>query len=603
MTPFHLTSLTFFFVFAIASAAVSKGPPRTFGIGLPAGFVPIAANPTVVMNYSLSGPSSDLGVLSHFWVTGDVDRNVLVEYFIDEESKPSIAFEPSMACGQGYPNLIENDPLPAEAGLYEAAGKMGKAGAVGGWYFKYKIPFQRSILAQIRLINSSMPSQYAYIQIRGYEVNAGDAGIVLPTGIELPRSARMQLQVIENNTWPALQLVSLANVSFGYSAILYQLTMALSTYPPANNYIEGCFHLYRTADESFPALVTGTGFEDEFNSAYWFGAASGFPNGVLFTQAESGLVHFSRGPPQGPAGLEQLSAYRFFDGEVVGMEDGGRFVWRVGDEGGKCFSNGTESIIGTPSAVAVKSYMWLYTWLNGNPIIPIGDIAQPQSISYLCAADKCVLVPNSSGDYLFSNCDEQCHPSPIPPPIPGPKDVVGCASGFCDAFCNASSTVHGCLAQWPGSVNMRAEKTGTPCGGPLGPCTTSPADACADGWDICLSNFSIIGLDIASFRAGLSYKDCASSDPRSFVSGMSHALVQWQNLPPGPCPAEVITNDNGCSLPNWGAEPVCCGSDCDIPSCPNSVWIDNTRIHVGENEACSSIQSQYVSGVLCCKMT
>lgn len=595
-SPFLNSFLVSLFVIVISATS----PPKTFGIGLPASFVPIIGTPTVLLNYTLS-VESDLGILSHFWTTGDVDKNVIIEYFIDGESIPSIAFEPSMACGQGFPNDISNDPLPQQADLYEAGGKMGKAGAVGGWYFKYKIPFQKSILAQIRLINATLSSQYAYIQIRGYEIGIGDTGLVLSNSFELPRSARMQLQVIENNTWPALQFVSLANVSFGYSAILYLLTIALSTYPPANNYIEGCFHLLRTADESFPGLVTGTGFEDEFNSAYWFGAASGYPNGVLFSQAESGLLHFSRGPPQGPDGLEQLSAYRFFDGELIGMENGGRFIWRVGDEGGKCFSNGTNSIIGTPSAVAVKSNLWLYLWPNGQPISPINTIQQPQSISYSCIGEKCVLIPNASGDFLFSNCDNTCVPTPIPPPVPGPPSVVGCSSGFCHAFCNVSSTVHGCLAQWDGSQNMRANKTGSSCGDSLGKCNV-PADACAHGWGICLSDFNIAGLDITSFRSGITPNNCGKNDPRSFVTGMSHAILSWQPLPPGPCPVETITVDNSCSSPGWGSEPVCCGQSCDTPSCPNSIWINNTRIHIGENEACGSIQSQFVSGVLCCKL-
>lgn len=60
----------------------------------------------------------------------------------------------------------------------------------------------------------------------------------------------------------------------------------------------------------------GTGFEDFYDSAYWFGAASGFPDAILFQHAGSGLEHFSRGPPLGAAGAEQLSAYRFFDREV-----------------------------------------------------------------------------------------------------------------------------------------------------------------------------------------------------------------------------------------------------------------------------------------------
>jgi hypothetical protein len=245
---------------AARAALADMQPPRTFGVGFTASQAPVCASPTLLLNHTLSA-GAELGILSHFWCTGDVDRNVVVEYFVDGEAAPSIAFEPAMASGQGFPQFIGDDPLAQQASLYEAAGKMGKAGPVGGWYHKYKIPFGRSLLAQIRLINGTA-CQYAYIQIRGHEVFAGEPGVVLPSGAALPRAARMLLQTIENATFAPLQQVALANVSRGTSAVLYQATLATSTYPPGNNYIEGCFHLLRTADEPFPGLVVGTGFEE-----------------------------------------------------------------------------------------------------------------------------------------------------------------------------------------------------------------------------------------------------------------------------------------------------------------------------------------------------
>ena len=605
---------------------------------------------------------------------------------------------------------MSDDPLAQQASLYEAGGKMGKAGAVGGWYFKYKIPFQVSIVAQIRLIisddrsgdyfskerrqrmqqitkgkqqqqqqqqrhfsfsdrrgngfssgssdtnnnnnnsnnnnnnnnnnsnnnnnnNNSNNSnnnnnnnnsntnqddensngcQYAYVQIRGHEVRKGDRGVVLPSGMELPRSARMQVQRIDNTTFPPLSLVSLANISQGMAAVLFQSTMALSTYPPMNNYIEGCFHLLRTANESFPGLVVGTGFEDFYNSAYWFGAASGYKNGVLFQQADSGLVHYSVGSPLGPEGVEMLSAYRFLDAEVMGVADGGRLLWRVGDTDGKCFDNTTSAPIGTPSAVAVKSCVWLYQWPNDlSPVQPLPPLPQLQHISYRCENNKCVLVHDGSGDYLFANCDEECNnppPPPPPPSPPGPPAVVGCSSGECSAFCNVSTTVHGCLANWPGSASMRAppKMAGAPCGGSTQTTCATPADACAVGWSPCLSNFSKPGLDVASFRNGFSAALCSGThgvEPsRRFLAAMSHARPEWSSLPPNPCPAAVITTDNGCISAGWGAEPVCCGGGCTVPSCPNAVWLDQTRIHVDENAACDAVSSDAADGVLCCKL-
>ena len=56
------------------SLALSALPPRTFGVGLTAAQVPVCAQPTPLLDYALS-PGAELGILSHFWATGDVDAN------------------------------------------------------------------------------------------------------------------------------------------------------------------------------------------------------------------------------------------------------------------------------------------------------------------------------------------------------------------------------------------------------------------------------------------------------------------------------------------------------------------------------------------------
>ena len=326
-----------------------------------------------------------------------------------------------------------------------------------------------------------------------------------------------------------------------------------------------------------------------------------FADGVLFQQADSGLVHFSVGAPKGVEGVEMLSAYRFLDAEVMGVSDGGRLVWRVGDTGGKCFESTTTNPIGTPSAVAVKSATWLYAWPNGGAVEPLPPIPQPGTASYRCGAGgKCEYVPDASGPYLFANCDEACKPVPVPTPVPGPPAVVGCASGECDAFCGASSTVHGCLASWSGTASLRAPPSGKPCVN--GVCAV-PADACAPGWALCLGDFARSNL--TGFRAGISAAQCAAleTDPRKFVAAMSHARVEWENLPPAPCPPAPVSDDNGCAAKGtWGSEPVCCGGACVAPSCPNSVWRGETQIHVDEDASCGALAGGVADGVLCCKL-
>ena len=65
--------------------------------------------------------------------------------------------------------------------------------------------------------------------------------------------------------------------------------------------------------------------------------------------------------------VERLSAYRFFDQEVVGFSDGGALHWRNGDVGGKCGgcppgTKGCQPNSAPVSPTAVRSYAWVYTW-------------------------------------------------------------------------------------------------------------------------------------------------------------------------------------------------------------------------------------------------
>ena len=69
----------------------------------------------------------------------------------------------------------------------------------------------------------------------------------------------------------------------GREALLYQLGLGLETSPPwgtqdpttgklvvRNNYVEGCWSLLRTHNETLPGQVLGTGLEDFWDSGYGF---------------------------------------------------------------------------------------------------------------------------------------------------------------------------------------------------------------------------------------------------------------------------------------------------------------------------------------------
>ncbi len=284
------------------------------------------------------------------------------------------------------------------------------------------------------------------------------------------------------------------------------------------------------------------------------------------------------------------------------MRDGGRLVWRVGDTTaaplGKCYAGvSTTSPVGTPSSVNVTSSVWLYAWPNGSPVTPLPPLPQA-TMSYSCVAGSCVALPDASGESWQSDCGGSCT-LPPPAPSPGPPAVVGCASGACTAFCDVAG-VHGCAASWAGAADLRAPRTGGACGGALGPCAV-PADACAAGWSLCLANPSSVPAGLASVRR-MSAAQCADArEPRRFLAAMSHARAAWSMLPPAPCPPAPVSDDNGCLASGWGAEAVCCGGGCAVPSCPNSVWMQGTRIHIDESSGCGAVGSPPLGGILCCK--
>ncbi len=354
--------------------------------------------------------------------------------------------------------------------------------------------------------------------------------------------------------------------------------------------------------------------EDYFDSGYYFGADSGDPVGNLFANALSGLTQFNRSDP-----FEYVSAYRFHATDPLVMWDGGMLTWQVGCEGHpgatKC-GNPALSFAGAPppplapranasrtlSPVNVTTNAWVFRYpgpfacdnSTGSPTCAAA--ASNASGSSWRGGDCCAPPPPAPPGPAPPT------PSPTPAPVPGPPAVVGCASGFCFAFCD-NPAVHGCAAQMaPGfAADLRAPPAGAPCGGRLGPCASSLADACAPGWALCLAGAAADPGAIARFRANMSAAECGAEGGVAFVGAMSHGRAAWQGLPPRPCPPAPVDQDNGCAMSGWGAEPVCCGARCQVPSCPNSLWVGGTRIMEDEGSGCGALRQGVVDGVLCCK--
>jgi len=272
--------------------------------------------PLVVVDHTLAAGETH-GVMHHFWATGSpqVDR-MWVEYFIDGEASPSISYQPSMACGVGFPATAGHDFE------YSASGLCGKTAPLGGWYNTFPIPFYKSVLVTVRA-NEADSCFGGYVNVRG----TPNLPLVLPvSGVPLPAGTRMALQKNPIALRQPNEDVSVASFPAGTSGVVFQVAWAVQAAPvggasAGGGYIEGCWRLHRQANEPFPGLIIGTGVEDYFDSGFYFGADSGDKLGTLFSNALSGLTQFERTDNNT---IERLSAYRFHTADPLVFTDGGK---------------------------------------------------------------------------------------------------------------------------------------------------------------------------------------------------------------------------------------------------------------------------------------
>jgi hypothetical protein len=548
---------------ALLLSALPATLSQTFGNGL-AGVAICGASrpPTVILNYTLP-TSATHGVLHHFWSTGApllIDR-MWIEYYLDGEATPSIAFQPAFMCGLQFPQYVAHDYE------FSAGGLCGKAAPVGGFSNTFQVPFYRSALVTARADPADGPGCFGgYLSVRG---SVGLPLAVAGSGRPLPFGTRLVLQRNAMALRQPLDFVQLAALPPGQSGEVFLTAWAVEAQPeggPAagGGYIEGCWAFYRTAAEQYPGLVVGTGLEDYFDSGYYFGADSGDASGVLFANALSGLTLFQRAAP-----YERLSAYRFHAQDPLVFVDGGQLTWQVGSQGHgagltKCGnpappgaekgldfgpwrrgSSGSSSLNASRalSAVNVTTYAWVYLYPGA-----YACVNGSSSSSGSGSGGQCVPAGAGAagGRSARADCCAVAPPAPpgppTPTPVPGPPALVGCASGQCAAFCDVPG-VRGCAAGgWgAGGLSLRAPPSGVPCGGALGPCAASPADACAQGWALCLAGAAGDAGALARFRANISASACSGSGSGSsgagvaFVAAMSHASAAFEALPPRPC--------------------------------------------------------------------
>ncbi len=324
---YSLTLLLMVITFCSCSVRINRGVPATgafapnlttFGT---AGKEGVLYPDHEVVLFQHDGP----GCLTHMWFGGDwpgYDRTQ-IRFYVDGEVTPSIAMELFLGHGIGWEDSAA--PWGTE--------RLGKTGQPSGLYNTYRIPFGKSIRVTGQLgAGVDKPQTFWWI-FRGAENLPVYLG-----NIQLPPNARLRLQVHNDVTLDALQMVDIAQ-SPGAGA-LYQVTLAVAS--KNCNFLEAVLRAY--IDGAKDPLLLSSGTEDYFLGTYYF-------NRGLYHLPLGGLTHMDASD----AGPCRFSAYRFHDEDPIIFQKGLRLAWRNGEEKDR-------KPYGSPQQSHMTSYVWLYEW-------------------------------------------------------------------------------------------------------------------------------------------------------------------------------------------------------------------------------------------------
>lgn len=319
----------------------------TFGTGYSGGH--ITRNETTMFMHIIDS-SLGIGVMNHFWTTcsPECERDAIFRFYIDGETKPSIAFSPAMAAGTGF----DDTEAPWGTKWFGlGAGNGAKAGQA--WFNNFKIPFGKSIRVTIQHKKGEYNGFYLILRGAIHQTNTA-----LRVGdLKLPTQARLHLQTFEGPLKP-LQYLDIATAPAGTAGVHFMSTLSVENAGKGRlNFLEGCYHMYSPPTEMFPGVVLATGTEDYFDSGWYFNAGK-------FHLPVSGFTHLLNN-----ASKVEWSAYRFHDTDPLRFSDGFRLTWRCGDAlsahtGLKCYTESGGLPVGTPTCDNVISYAWVYTWPN-----------------------------------------------------------------------------------------------------------------------------------------------------------------------------------------------------------------------------------------------
>eukprot|EP01052_Picozoa_sp_SAG31_P040175 SAG31_NODE_5755_length_2343_cov_1.582888_2_plen_331_part_00 len=312
---------------------------KTFGVGLKGVGL---SDGKVLLNHTLEA-GDDYAYLSHLWMTYMTGSDELAmshtffDYYLDGEETPSISVQPAYAAGDFFPApgplLGANRTATIDAGdgaPYSAGGKMGKGSLQGGWYNHHKIPFRKSVVVKVRIVfcgPKCLKYFIGWVQIRGVV----GAPLVLEGGGELPRTARLELHVVNASFDKSSEKAVLAAVPAGRKAVVYLVQWACVA-NKSTGYIEGQFHaitkneslapnqggpgsqiMHEEASAPTNDIVLGTGVEDYFESAFRFSADYHGEPAQFYTFSDAGLVWFNRSAELNMEHtIESEKSWRFF---------------------------------------------------------------------------------------------------------------------------------------------------------------------------------------------------------------------------------------------------------------------------------------------------
>lgn len=291
-------------------------------------------------------PAIRPGELTHFWAAGSpVVDNVTFRYYIDNETEPSLVFQPNLACGVGF----DDQSAPWATKWF------GKGAKTTGWFHNFKVPFGSHVRITFALEGAGpTPKSGRFGTI--WSIVRGLEGVRTEVaGMTLPAEARLKLLHTDVVLKP-LEFVDIVSIPTGQSGLMFATTSQIQS-SQNFNFMEGCFHFYDDTRTDWPGLTMSTGMEDYYDSAFYF-------DGGEFRAPVAGSTHKAQ-----DANGTYWSGYRFHEMDPLVFGDGMRFEWRNGDvtdpaTGLKCTLNtpGAGTTCGNPQPSRLVAYAWVYVW-------------------------------------------------------------------------------------------------------------------------------------------------------------------------------------------------------------------------------------------------